>query len=132
MSPELREAWDDFVQSRIEIKFRLTETAIKMNLKHLYTLSLGNERLAAAILNQSSRAQWRGLFPLNEQNREMFQVAEFERRRREQIQCKYCALYITERTKEHHEDNECTMAPKSDPERAMGMIADLTERMRNN
>jgi len=132
MNPELQEAWDDFKKSRKEIKYPLTSTAIKKLRKKLSILSFNNEQLAIAILNQSSECGYRGLFPLNKQNQEMYEAAERARRKRETIQCQYCFLNITEATKQRHESNECTMAPRPDPVRAQGMIDELMMKMGKN
>ena len=103
MTPELLEAWNDFVQSRTEIKKPLTPIAIKKLKNKLNVLSHGNDRLAIAILDQSSERGWLGIFPLNEQNAELFRVSEMSRRQNKVQPCEYCQKPISESQRYDHQ-----------------------------
>lgn len=62
--PELQEAWDGFEEMRNKIKKPMTERAKKLAIKDLHDLSGGNTQKAIAILNQSTKNDWQGLFEL--------------------------------------------------------------------
>jgi len=121
----LEEAWADFIQSRSEIRKPLTKIAIKKLRNKLAILSHGNDRLAIAILDQSSERGWQGLFALNEQNAEMFRVSELELIRTRTTPCQYCQKPITESQRWTHEDSQCPNYKAKDKQEVMDIIGSL-------
>lgn len=60
----LNAAFKDFVDYRKSIKKPMGERAIELNKKDLEKLSAGDSSKAIAIINQSIKRGWQGLFPL--------------------------------------------------------------------
>lgn len=60
----LNTAFKDFVDYRKSIKKPMGERAIELNKKDLEELSAGDSSKAIAIINQSIKRGWQGLFPL--------------------------------------------------------------------
>lgn len=63
---EIKEAWDDFVLMRKQIKKPLTERAVEMALKKLEKLAPGNYKIQIEILNQSTFSCWSDLYELKD------------------------------------------------------------------
>lgn len=63
-SPELEEAFNDYVEMRKKLKAPMTEKAIKLAIDKLFKLSNGDEHLMVEIINQSVMNSWKGLFEL--------------------------------------------------------------------
>ena len=64
----LKETLHEFIKMRKKIKKPLTEYALKLIIKDLDKLSNNNEDKKIAILNQSIKKGWQGIFELKENN----------------------------------------------------------------
>jgi hypothetical protein len=113
----LEEAWADFLQMRKEIKHPVTKTAKKKLERKLEILAGKNERMKAAILDQSTEMNWRGLFALKPDNLALYRKSEQERIVNRKTPCELCGKLITESGRFTHEDNDCPnyrKAPKGE------------------
>lgn len=84
---KLDAAFKDFVDYRKSIKKPMGERAIELNKKDLEKLSNGDSSKAIAIINQSIKRGWQGLFPLkgddNGYNTARNNITDEEQRNRE-------------------------------------------------
>lgn len=66
---EFENTFKDFLEMRIKIKKPATSKAISLIHKDLDKLSEGNVELKTAILNQSIKNSWQGVFPLKQEDK---------------------------------------------------------------
>lgn len=74
-NPELRETLVEYIKMRKLIKKPLTDRALKLNINEAYKLANGQPDMMQAIIEQSIKRSWAGVFPLKdekEQNRDYF------------------------------------------------------------
>lgn len=66
LSPEVRDAFVEFIKMRKAIKARLTERALTLAIKKAYELAGGDEAKVKAIVEQSVFNSWKGLYQLKD------------------------------------------------------------------
>lgn len=69
LSPELRQTFEDFVEMRKKIKAPLTDRGLELAIKRAKDLGGNDPEKMKAIVEQSIRNSYRGLFPLKEETR---------------------------------------------------------------
>ena len=79
-SSEFAEAWSDYIDNKKELhKFEYkTERSMKSALKKLVRYSHNNEEIAIAILENSISENWRGFFPLQNNDPLMIKLKSIE------------------------------------------------------
>lgn len=80
-NPNLRETLVEYIKMRKLIKKPLTDRALKLNINEAYKLAGGQPDTMQAIIEQSIKRSWAGVFPLKEQKAE--EEDYFEKRLRE-------------------------------------------------
>ena len=80
-NPNLRETLVEYIKMRKLIKKPLTDRALKLNINEAYKLAGGQPDTMQAIIEQSIKRSWAGVFPLKEQRSE--EEDYFEKRLRE-------------------------------------------------
>ncbi len=77
-SIEFAESWQDYLDNKKELhKFEYkNERSMKAALKKLYRYSQGNEEIAIAILENSMSENWKGFFPLKNNDPLMLKLNE--------------------------------------------------------
>lgn len=63
-NPALRDAFIEYIKMRKMLKKPLTDRALKLNINEAYKLSGGQPDVMQAIVEQSIRRSWAGIFPL--------------------------------------------------------------------
>lgn len=69
LSPELRQTFEDFMEMRKKIKAPLTDRGLELAIKRAKDLGGNDPEKTKAIVEQSIRNSWRGLFPIKEETR---------------------------------------------------------------
>lgn len=64
--PDLRDAFLEYIKMRKLIKKPLTDRALKLNINEAYKLSGGDAEQMRAIVEQSIKRSWAGMFPIKE------------------------------------------------------------------
>lgn len=77
LDEKLDSAFADYVEMRKQIKKPMTKRAIELAQKELERLSKGDNDMAIAILEQSIRNSWLGLFPLKEERQQTKKTDDF-------------------------------------------------------
>ena len=70
LQPELRKAFEDFIQMRKELKSPLTERALELNIEKARKLGAGDPEKMKAIVEQSIEHSWQGLYELKEEKQQ--------------------------------------------------------------
>ena len=65
-TPELREAFVNFIKMRKVIKAQLTNRGLELAINRAFELAKGNPQKMIAVVNQSVERSWRGIFDLTE------------------------------------------------------------------
>lgn len=65
-TPELREAFVNFIKMRKVIKAQLTNRGLELAINRAFELAKGNPQKMIAVVNQSVERSWRGIFELTE------------------------------------------------------------------
>jgi len=72
-NPELRQAFIDYIAMRKQIKKPLTDRALKLNINDAYKLAGGNAETMRAIVDQSIKHSWAGMYALKQDTQQITQ-----------------------------------------------------------